>query len=71
MRFAVLAATAFVAFNMYLDRACLASVKVEAGQDLGLTSREEDWLVSAFFWTYALAQVPAAWLSRLSRSKKM
>jgi ACS family glucarate transporter-like MFS transporter len=64
MRFAVLAATAFVAFNMYLDRACLASVKVEAGQDLGLDSRQEDWLVSAFFWTYALAQVPAAWLSR-------
>lgn len=64
MRFAVLIATAFVAFNMYLDRACLAQVKDLAGRDLNLTVDEQRWVVSAFFWTYALAQVPAAAISK-------
>ena len=60
----VLAATAFVAFNMYLDRACLAQVKDLAGRDLALNADEQSWLLSAFFWSYALAQVPAALIAK-------
>ena len=64
MRIAVLLATAFVAFNMYLDRACIAQVKDVASRDLKLDVDQQRWLVSAFFWTYALAQVPAAAIAK-------
>ncbi|MFO0936034.1 MAG: MFS transporter [Gemmataceae bacterium] len=64
MRFVVLIVTAFVAFNMYLDRACISQVKEQAGRDLNLDQFDFDWIFSAFFWTYALAQVPAAAISK-------
>lgn len=50
---------------MYLDRACLAwmldSDSFKA--DISLTKDEANLLKSAFFWAYALAQVPAGWLA--------
>jgi ACS family glucarate transporter-like MFS transporter len=64
LRLWVLAATAFVAFNMYLDRACLSQVSSGVKQDLHLTDGEWNWALSAFFWSYALAQVPAAALGK-------
>ena len=50
---------------MYLDRACFAWI---IGSDsfkrqINLTSQQSDWLKSAFFWAYALMQVPAGWLA--------
>lgn len=59
MRFLVLAATALVASNMYLDRVCLAQVADLIHVDLKLADWQKDWALSAFFWAYALAQVPA------------
>src|SRR5262245_60827871 len=64
LRFWVLAATAFVALNMYLDRACLSQVSSGLKADLDLEDREWDWSLSAFFWSYGLAQVPAAALGK-------
>jgi ACS family glucarate transporter-like MFS transporter len=64
LRLWVLAATAFVAFNMYLDRACLSQVAPDVKRDLSLDDREWNWALSAFFWSYALAQVPAAALGK-------
>ncbi|GIS59503.1 MAG: hypothetical protein CM1200mP2_17280 [Planctomycetaceae bacterium] len=31
--------------------------------DLGIDVGEMGWVMSAFFWAYALAQVPAGWLA--------
>ncbi len=50
---------------MYLDRACLAWMLDSASfqADIVLTKDEANLLKSAFFWAYALAQVPAGWLA--------
>ncbi|MGB8170794.1 MAG: MFS transporter [Chthoniobacteraceae bacterium] len=61
----IITATTLAAFLMYLDRACLAwmldSDSFKA--DLPLTKDQANNLKSAFFWAYALAQVPAGWLA--------
>ena len=61
----VLTATTLAAFLMYLDRACLAwmldSESFKA--DIPLSKDQANTLKSAFFWAYALAQVPAGWLA--------
>lgn len=61
----VLTATTLSAFLMYVDRACLAwmldSDSFKA--DIPLGKDQANLLKSAFFWAYALAQVPAGWLA--------
>ena len=61
----ILTATTLGAFLMYLDRACLAwmldSDSFKA--DIPLGKNQANNLKSAFFWAYALAQVPAGWLA--------
>lgn len=64
LRLLVLAATAFVAFNMYLDRACLSQVSAGVKTDLKLEAWQWDLVLSAFFWSYGFAQVPAAALGK-------
>lgn len=61
----ILATATMVAFLMYLDRICIANI---IGSDsfqksLHLEGWQMDWVKGAFFWAYALAQVPAGWLS--------
>ncbi len=65
VRFSVVGMATMVAFLMYLDRICLSWI---VGSDsfkseVHLTPAELDWIKGAFFWAYALAQVPAGWLS--------
>jgi MFS family permease len=62
IRFVVLSATALVATKMYLDRVCISQVADLFGKDLDLEPWQTDWVLGAFFWSYALGQVPAAWL---------
>lgn len=65
VRHSVLFATTLTAFLMYLDRACLAWMLDSDSfkQELHLTKGQNDLIKSAFFWAYALAQVPAGWLA--------
>jgi MFS family permease len=65
VRHSVLFATTLTAFLMYLDRACLAWMLDSDSfkRDLHLTTDQKDLIKSAFFWAYALAQVPAGWLA--------
>lgn len=57
----------FVAFVasviLYLDRFCVAFADNYIREDLGLTPDQMTWIQSAFFWSYALAQVPSGWMS--------
>jgi sugar phosphate permease len=48
---------------LYLDRICLSFAERYVKEDLGLTNTQMGWLLSAFFWAYAVGQVPAGWLS--------
>ena len=61
----ILTATTLAAFLMYLDRACLAWMLDSESfkSDIALTKDQANMLKSAFFWAYALAQVPAGWLA--------
>lgn len=54
-----------VAFMMYLDRICLSWIVDSDSfkREIHLTPAELTWIKGAFFWAYALAQVPAGWLS--------
>ncbi len=65
VRHSVLFATTVTAFLMYLDRLCLAWMLDSESfrRDVHLGPGESSHIKSAFFWAYALAQVPAGWLA--------
>lgn len=64
IRHAIVAATTLAAFLMYVDRACLAWIigSDSFNNDVYLDETQRGQLKSAFFWVYALGQVPAGWL---------
>ncbi|MBI3865805.1 MAG: MFS transporter [Planctomycetia bacterium] len=67
VRHVVVAVTVLMAVVLYLDRFCVSFAERYIKEDLGLTEREIAHFISAFFWAYALGQVPSGWLSdRLS-----
>lgn len=65
VRHRIIGITTLVAFTMYLDRICIAEIaKLDDFRDtLMLSEKETGAILSAFFFTYALGQVPAGWLS--------
>jgi MFS family permease len=65
VRHHILATATLVAFLMYLDRICLAQIISSDSfqKNINLDQSEIDWIKGAFFWAYALFQVPAGWLS--------
>ena len=48
---------------LYLDRFCISFAERFIREDLSLTNEQTGWILSAFFWTYALAQVPTGYLT--------
>ncbi|MBL8827137.1 MAG: MFS transporter [Planctomycetaceae bacterium] len=65
IRWLVLSATTLTSFMLYLDRVCIGNILASASfkSDIDLTSLQQDWIISGFFWAYALCQVPAGYLS--------
>ena len=65
IRHAIVFATTMAAFLMYVDRACFAWIigSDSFKDDVSLSAGQNEWLKGAFFWAYALAQVPAGWLA--------
>ncbi len=51
-----------VAVLLYLDRICMSIAGEAVSADLSISKSDLDWLLGAFFWTYALGQLPAGWL---------
>ncbi len=49
-------------FLNYVDRGALSMAMPQMKGELGLNNENLGRLASAFFWTYALLQVPAGWL---------
>lgn len=60
---------AAIAIN-YLDRAIIAAVSPTLITEFSLTAEEMGWIMSGFFWTYALLQIPAGWLADKIGQKK-
>ena len=58
---------------LYLDRICIAEIAKldQFRSDVGLSSRQVGVILSAFFFAYALAQVPAGWLSDRFGARRM
>jgi len=54
---------AAVLFLNYVDRGALPTAAHHIQQDLHLTFSQVGMLSSAFFWTYALVQIPTGWLA--------
>jgi len=63
IRYYVVALTTAMAVMLYLDRICVSLLERYIREDLGFGSVESGWFLSAFFWAYALGQVPAGWLA--------
>ncbi len=66
VRYAMITVTTLVAVMLYLDRVCLSILSEQIKPLLGGTADEQKLrfadLTSAFFWAYALFQLPAGWL---------
>lgn len=73
VRHAVVATTTLAAVMLYLDRICIAEIaKLDAFKlELGLSDQQTGAILSAFFFSYALAQVPAGWLSDVYGARRM
>jgi len=63
VRHVVVFVTVLMAVVLYLDRYCVSFSERYIKEDLALNESQMAWFISAFFWSYALAQVPAGWLS--------
>ena len=65
VRYAVVLATTLTAILLYLDRICMGQIAENAAfkESLGGDQGKIGSVLSAFFLAYALAQVPAGWLS--------
>ncbi|WP_435009914.1 MFS transporter [Tundrisphaera lichenicola] len=62
VRHAVVAVTALASILLYLDRVCISFAGTYIREDLGLGLQEMGYVLGAFFFAYALAQVPSGWL---------
>ncbi len=71
VRFLVVAVTAVMAVLLYLDRFCISFAETFIKEDLNLSDIQIGWVLSAFFWTYALAQVPSGWLTDRFGARRM
>jgi MFS transporter, ACS family, glucarate transporter len=71
VRYLVVGLATLASLLLYLDRYCLAIAEPYIKEDLGLSRREMAWVYSAFFWTYALAQVPSGFLSDRYGARRM
>jgi len=65
VRHQVIGMTMVMAFILYLDRICMGEIvkSVSFNSDLKLTEMEIGRVLSAFFFAYALFQLPAGWAS--------
>lgn len=62
VRYGMVLLAMLVAVLLYLDRICLSTASAAVQVDLGLSKADLDFTLSAFFWAYALFQLPAGWL---------
>ncbi|MEQ9408269.1 MAG: MFS transporter [Fuerstiella sp.] len=63
VRYRVLGLLALAAAISYLARNAVSVAESTIREDLGLSIRESGWFMGAFFWSYAVLQVPGGWFA--------
>ena len=73
IRYRIIAASMLMAFILYLDRICLGEIVKSASfkGDVALSKEQIGRILGAFFFTYALFQVPAGWASDRWGARRM
>ncbi len=71
VRYLIVAVTTLSAVLLYLDRYCISFAERFIKRDLHLSDDQMAWMLSAFFWTYALGQVPSGWLADRFGARRM
>jgi ACS family glucarate transporter-like MFS transporter len=57
-RYFIVGITAVAALFLYIDRVCFSTLADPVQKDLGLSDSEKEFVLGAFFFTYALFQIP-------------
>lgn len=55
----------------YIDRVCISQAAPAMSKDLGFSTKQMGWAFSAFFWAYALFEVPSGWLGDRIGARKV
>jgi MFS family permease len=55
----------------YIDRVCISQAAPIMSKDLGFSTRQMGWAFSAFFWAYALFEIPSGWLGDRIGARKV
>jgi len=55
----------------YICRQSIGVAESTIRDDTGLTKEQMGWVMSGFFWSYALAQIPTGWLGNRIGSRRM
>ena len=63
-RFIVLAGLCAAAALSYVSRNAIGVAESTVRGDLGLTKEQSGWLMSAFFISYSICQIPGAWVGQ-------
>lgn len=71
VRFRIIALSMGMSLILYLDRFALNPITATIVKDLGITKEDFGWGNLAFFWLYALFQVPAGWLADRYGARRM
>ncbi|HIK93233.1 MAG TPA: MFS transporter, partial [Planctomycetes bacterium] len=73
IRYRIIAVSVFMAFSLYLDRVCLSEIvkSNSFNNDVKLSKEQIGSILGSFFFTYALFQVPAGWVSDRFGARKM
>ena len=73
VRHRIIAVSMLMAFILYLDRICLAEIMKSASfkSEVPLSKEEIGKILGAFFFSYALFQVPTGWASDRFGARKM
>lgn len=71
IRHLVVAVATLMSLLLYLDRFAVGIASEYIREDLRMTQTQMSWFLSAFFWSYALCQVPAGWFSDRYGARRM
>jgi MFS family permease len=62
VRYVVMAFLCALSFLTYFDRVCIMQAQHDIQHDLLLTDRQMGWILGAFWFAYALFEIPSGWL---------
>jgi MFS family permease len=71
VRYRIVALTIAMAIILYLDRWALNPITATVVKDLQTNKENFGWSNTAFFWAYAICQVPAGWLADRFGARRM